>query len=685
MMTRFTTIASAVRLAASGVLIAILATAPRLATAHDGHSHDLAPAAPATAAPRAEAVSDELEVVAAAAAGRLLIYVDRFATNEPVTGASVEVIEGDQTTAATEINAGIYAIAGWTRPPGTVALTVAIDAGGISDLLPVNLEIPTPTDPAAAAVSPTVWVVVGQTATIAAVAVLLLLIYARSRRRYDFFLESGSRFSSTALLVSAQRPEAIETVRTLRIGPSLVADRLWAETGCAAAINDAAQHRRFGFPVERIVYASVLHRMFGTEPGHSVSDWIGDYQVLGMPELDERQVNIAMAWLGKDAGDAARARPGRTTKDVIEERLFAQRTDAEDGLDLVFFNTVPVTLEAKASGRAKMRGPQSQQVAVGVVIDANRRPICFELWPGGALDVESVLPAIDRLRARFDIRRVCLVADLRIADPATIDALEARGLHFILGMRDSAPGGLRARVLADDKPLDPVRVARPRGGFAELRVKEVKVASESSAHERFIVYGAPKDDQNDAAASDIAGQYVLRTNTDLAPGEVVLRYRQLLTVEETFRDAKTILDMQSVPRARDAVVRGHMFCSFLALLLRRELEERLARTGAAVTWRDVARDLNRLSEVEVQQDERRFLLRTRPQGCAAAVLDAVGVAAPIAVERRFDDGVATIEAQAFDDTPWDRVRSRALTLTELAVAQAAQNMKSLGEWVSRQK
>jgi hypothetical protein len=278
------------------------------------------------------------------------------------------------------------------------------------------------------------------------------------------------------------------------------------------------------------------------------------------------------------------------------------------------------------------------------------------------------------------------VADLRIAEPATISALEARGLHFILGMRDAGTGGLRARVLADTKPLELVRVARPRGGSAELRVKEVTV--DPSAGERFIVYGPPKDgpeDGGDGAAGPDSGQYVLRTNTGLAPGEVVLRYRQLLTVEETFRDAKAILDMQSVPRAREAVVRGHMFCSFLALLLRRELEERLARSGAAVTWRDVVRDLNRLAEVEVQQDERRFLLRTRPQGCAAAVLDAVGVAAPIAVERRFDGMGTTIDAEAIDDTPWDRVRHRALSLTELAVAEAARNMKSLGDWVSRQK
>src|SRR5262245_33946592 len=70
----------------------LLAFSPVGAPAHEGHDHD-APAATVTvpAAPRGESASDLFEVVAVAGNGELTIYVDRFATNEPVPNATVAV------------------------------------------------------------------------------------------------------------------------------------------------------------------------------------------------------------------------------------------------------------------------------------------------------------------------------------------------------------------------------------------------------------------------------------------------------------------------------------------------------------------------------------------------------------------------------------------------------------------
>ena len=652
------------------------------AIAGEGHDHGNESARPTSilAVPRGEANSSDLEIVAAATAGRLIIYLDRFGTNEPLTGASVEVIEGDQTNKAVEVNPGIYTVAGWSRPPGVVALTVAVDAADLSDLLAVTIEIPVPTDPAGLVIRPTLWIIVGQTATVALTGFLLLVFYACSRRRYDVFLESGARLSKTALLVSTQRADFIETVRARRIGPSLAAEPLWNETGCDSAVSEAARHRRFNFPVERVIYASVVHRLFASGTAHSVSEWLQHYQVKGLPSVDERHVDIAMAWLGKDA-DAS----GRSVKEIIEERLFEYRSGADQGLDLVFFNTLPVAVEDKTRTNTEAQGCQAQQIALGVVIDANRRPICFEVWPGGALDVESVLPVIDRLRARFDIRHVCLVADLSITNPSTIEALEERGLQFIFGVREGEAEDLRARLLTDTRSLEVEKVARPRGGFTDLQVKEVLPLEHEDARTRFIVYSGLRHKTADAEPTAKASQYILRTNSNLSPAETVLRYHQLMTVQETFRATEAIFAMGPQGNANDAIVRGNLFCSFLALLLRRKLEEKLAKADITIAWRDLLNDLHAFSEVELRQDERRFLLRTRPQGCTAAVLGAVGVTPPTSVERYLENDDIMIEARAFDEAPWNRWRHTALRLTEGAVMQAAQNLRAVGDWVGRQK
>ena len=78
----------------------------------------------------------------------------------------------------------------------------------------------------------------------------------------------------------------------------------------------------------------------------------------------------------------------------------------------------------------------------------------------------------------------------------------------------------------------------------------------------------------------------------------------------------------------DMAIRGHVFCSFLALLLAKELEDRLHWHNIAAEWDDILRDLDRLQEIELEQDGKRFLLRTPTTGVAGKLFQAVGVALP---------------------------------------------------------
>ena len=71
-----------------------------------------------------------------------------------------------------------------------------------------------------------------------------------------------------------------------------------------------------------------------------------------------------------------------------------------------------------------------------------------------------------------------------------------------------------------------------------------------------------------------------------------------------------------------------MFCSFLALVLQKDLRDRLAAAGLDFEWADVLRDLDCLQEVEVEQDGKRFILRTPTAGCAGKLFQTLRVALP---------------------------------------------------------
>ncbi|MDT3678487.1 MAG: hypothetical protein ROZ64_06595 [Burkholderiaceae bacterium] len=115
-------------------------------SAHEGEGHG-APAEAAQPAaetgPRAATATELFELVAVASGGRLTLYLDRFATNEPIAGAKIEIDQGAFNAVAHEVEAGVYQVsADELAQPGPHALTVAIHAGDDADLLSLIVEGP---------------------------------------------------------------------------------------------------------------------------------------------------------------------------------------------------------------------------------------------------------------------------------------------------------------------------------------------------------------------------------------------------------------------------------------------------------------------------------------------------------------------------------------------------------------
>ena len=146
------------------------------------------------------------------------------------------------------------------------------------------------------------------------------------------------------------------------------------------------------------------------------------------------------------------------------------------------------------------------------------------------------------------------------------------------------------------------------------------------------------DEAKAAEEARFDGLYVLRTNTKLSVFEVAMRYRELWKVERIFRTTKSGLDTRPVFHQSDEAISGHIFCSFLALVLRAELETRLEAAGAKLEWADIIADLDRLIETTVEQDGRHFILRSEALGCAGAVFQAANVALPPLFRRVNPDG-----------------------------------------------
>ena len=127
------------------------------------------------------------------------------------------------------------------------------------------------------------------------------------------------------------------------------------------------------------------------------------------------------------------------------------------------------------------------------------------------------------------------------------------------------------------------------------------------------------------------GIWVLRTNTDLETEAVAIAYKNLWMVEDLFRTTKSILETRPIYHKCDETIRGHVFCSFLALLLKADLEQRLRERDEAWEWAEIVRGLENLQEVEAVFQGRRFFLRSQLVAQAHKAIRASGVAVPATI------------------------------------------------------
>ena len=289
-----------------------------------------------------------------------------------------------------------------------------------------------------------------------------------------------------------------------------------------------------------------------------------------------------------------------------------------------------------------------------------------------------LLPVVDRLRGRFAIGRVCVVADRGMISEATLAGLEERGFEYILGARERTDRLVREVVLADEGAFTPLLVERANGAETQLFAKEVRHAGRryivcrneaeaekdradrqaiiaglerqlrrgdkaligNSAYRRYLRrVAAPGAKGKPGPAVEIDagkladearydGIFVLRTNARITPLQAMLRYRELLAVETLFRKTKSVLRTRPIHHSSDAAIRGHVFCSFLALVLRKELDARCRKTGFRPEWGDVLRDLDRLQEVALAKDGQQIRLRTPATGTVGPLFKAVGISLP---------------------------------------------------------
>ena len=520
--------------------------------------------------------------------------------------------------------------------------------------------------------------------------------------RLEALLRSGIRFCNRLIVLDAHAKGECTSTKKRKIGPPLLFERLWNECGIKAVLGSYLKDRKFSFSVERAIFVTVVHRLICSGSDRAAEKWMQDYSWKGVHgSIALHHFYRAMGWLGTELPESAQmdstGLSPRCIKDDIEEGLFALRQTLFTQLSLVFLDTTSLYFEGNGGETLGCRGnnkdgrSDAKQIIVAVVLDEKGNPLCSEILPGNTQDVTTLLPVAQRLKRRFGIERVCIVADRGMISAATMEKLETMGWMYILGARMRKVIEVRDEVLSRGGRFHEVFPERECSlDPAPLAVKEVKVDTKryvvcrnaeearkdrydreaivlalkeqlkhgdkslvgNKGYRRYLKAnkeGFSIDEEKIRGDERFDGKWVLRTNTDLPTEEVALQYKQLWTVEDIFRTMKSTLETRPIFHHHDDTIRGHVFCSFLALVLRKALHDKITGKNWKLEWNDVIRDIDQVEEIVVTHQGKCFVIRTEATGVAGKAFQAAGVALPPVLREMENRGTTPEESSQHID------------------------------------
>lgn len=474
----------------------------------------------------------------------------------------------------------------------------------------------------------------------------------------DSLVQSLGKFSERFRVVETVRTQNVAARSSKAWGPALVFERLWEEQGLAEILGALVQDRKFGFDVERVAFAMALQRLCAPGSDLRGSGWLETVEVPGFSSIALQHLYRTNAFLAEIRED-------------LEKALFTRDRDLfSQTLDLVFLDTTSVYVyrseesEWRKRGFSRDRRADLPQLVLAVAVDRKGWPVSWEVFPGHTADPVAFKAMVEKMRQRFRIGRIVVVADRGMMSEKAIDLLTSDdpAFDYILGCRMRKQKEVGEEVLAR------------AGGYQEvtsnLKVKEVRVGDE-----RYVVCLNEEEAQKDEAARETIverlkeklsrgeaksllsnrgyarylkmskeavrineesvraearfdGKYVLRTNTDFEATEVARTYKSLWRVERTFRETKSTLEVRPIFHQNDETSIGHIVAGFLALRLEVDMQRRMEEKEMKVSWPNLMRDLGQVQAVRVELDGKTYILRTDLQGSAHQGFQAAGVRPP---------------------------------------------------------
>ncbi|MCD8573786.1 MAG: IS1634 family transposase [Gammaproteobacteria bacterium] len=346
------------------------------------------------------------------------------------------------------------------------------------------------------------------------------------------------------------------------------------------------------------------------------------------------------------------------TTQVLEQK--------KETIDILFYDLTTISFETCSQdelrdfGFSKDGKHQHVQIMLAVSVTKNGLLVDYQEFPGNCYEGHTLLPVINSMKLRYDIDKIVLVADAALMNKINLQELTEKNIQYVIAARiKNVKNDIKDKILDitaykklytihDDQGVtqDDIQtqiIALPTGDSLvayhsskrarkdahdrEKDIEKIKKYIHSTAKSKLtsrLKKPYVKVDKSCKIEIDVEklelqikydGFFALQTNVDhIDPKELLSTYRGLWQVEQTFRIAKSHLEIRPVFHYNPRRVKAHFALCYMALSLIRYVDFALRNHGLVFPCEQLYILLDRMRVVEIKntKDERYELLEDPP-------------------------------------------------------------------------
>ena len=453
----------------------------------------------------------------------------------------------------------------------------------------------------------------------------------------------------------------------------VVYKKIWDKFKISEMFEEFLQKRRIKFNVVEVIYLMVIDRLLS--PRSKLASYENQFKYINIEEVKLEDLYKGLDFLS-------------SLKEKIEEKLFEQHKNLFNmKVDVVFYDVTTFHFESQNAdslrefGYSKDGKYNEVQVVLGLLIDTEGRPIGYDLFPGNTFDGKTLKKSLEKIKERFSIRRLILVADKGINSAENLHLIKESGYDYIVSskIKNSSKefkekiftkDGYNVILLSDDedekkekkikfkyKVIDNHKVTYrdSEGNQNELEDRLIITWTEKRAkrdrknRERQIrkveerIKKNKRPDNKKGANRYIStegelqikginqkqiemdsqwdGYYGIQTSENqLVPQSIVENYHGLWKIEESFRVMKSTMKTRPVFHWTERRIKGHFVMCFLSFLIERNLEYRLKINKIEASPERIKSALNSLELSEVEIKGTKYLLKGKAEALGSKIL-----------------------------------------------------------------